>query len=191
MTILALLFLLIPSVAMADYITCTGPGGTVTGRAQFANTATSTTAKAVAPGQAISAGAAADSFTDRGSNNWEASYAVSATPTFGLWSMFYEATVNGATVRGMDTFEVKPGCPISVVTEATPTTTVLTVTGDPITADNDFLGFKLFCEIPTTGGSMWRYITKTVASTDAIHVEYGNPFPVAPGTGDTCSIEKP
>jgi len=72
----------------------------------------------------------------------------------------------------------------TVTTTGTPTTTVVQIT-ENIAAANDYVGYQLSCGIHR------RYITKTDETTETIHVEYGNPFPAAPGTGDTCSIEQP
>jgi len=203
MTYLALLFLLIPSVAMADYLGCYEPGETVEIKTLYldadgssADTVTSAACDVFDPNDAEAGKKACTTgptLITGSTGLYESTYlvpALSATEVEGIWHIRSKGTISSVVKEGLgDNFEVRAMCSTDqeklVTTDGTPSTTVVSVESNGIAADNDYVGYKLRC------GLVSRYITKTLNAGDDIHVEYGNPFPVAPGTGDTCSIEKP
>ena len=156
-----LFFILWPSVAHADRLGCYEPSAVVSGAAgQFQGTATSVTAKVLAPGDSVATPSFTPVVTDRTGDRWEAAnFTLSATPTFGNWTVRFEGTVNGVVGRGTDTFEVRAVCPLK------PTTAGRTL---DVTAANKVNGVVLTDTATTVTSVASGGITATSLATNTI-----------------------
>lgn len=105
--------------AWADQLGCFEPSQIVSGAAvQFPGTATSVTANVMDPNDTTTPTAEPTmSAVGSGATNlWRATnFSIPASPTFGIWTIQYEGTVNSQTVWGADTFEVAATCPLRPV----------------------------------------------------------------------------